>query len=137
MSQTNNFYIGGVGERKTRKELRMEKFKISEGNGYHKPFIQKTYKYRLRLSKDQEEMLIRWINTSRAVYNLALELRIYLYRARKVSIHKFDIMKQLKDPRAEFDWIEEVPSGTLQDVIERLDKAYQSFFKGAGFPKFA
>ena len=35
------------------------------------------------------------------------------------------------------DWIKAVPSQSLQDVIERLDKAYQSFFKGGGYPKWA
>ena len=30
-----------------------------------------------------------------------------------------------------------VYSQTIQDVTDRLDKSYQSFFRGGGFPKFA
>jgi len=97
----------------------------------------KTYKYRLKLSKEQEETIDRYINTSRAVYNLALETKIYAYKSRKVSLSKFDLMKQLTDCKKEFKWMKEVPANTLQAVIERMDLAYQSFFRGGGFPKFA
>lgn len=99
--------------------------------------IIKTYKYRLKLSKEQEETIDSYINTSRAVYNLALETKIYAYKSRKVSLSKFDLMKQLTDCKEEFKWMKEVPSQSLQDTIERMDNAYQSFFKGGGFPKFA
>jgi putative transposase len=37
----------------------------------------------------------------------------------------------------ELSWIKNANSQTLQDVIERLDKTYQIFFNGGGFPKFA
>jgi putative transposase len=99
--------------------------------------IVKTYKYRLKLSKNQESLLDRYINTSRAVYNLALETKVYAYQSKKVSLSKFDLMRQLTECRAEFEWMKEVPSQSLQYVIERMDKAYQSFFKGGGFPKWA
>lgn len=45
-------------------------------------------------------------------------------------------MKQLTELKS-VDWIKDVPAQSLQEVIERLDKAYQSFFRGAGFPKWA
>lgn len=99
--------------------------------------IQKTYKYRLRLSKSQLSTLDNWINTSRAIYNLALETKINAYQTHKVSLSKFDLMKQLTPCRAEFEWMRDVPIASLQEVIERMDKAYRSFFKGGGFPKFA
>lgn len=99
--------------------------------------IIKTYKYRLRLSKAQESVIDSWINTSRAVYNLALETKMYAYRSHGISLSKFDLMKQLTECRAEFPWMKEVPVHTLQATIERMDSAYQSFFRGGGFPKFA
>jgi putative transposase len=40
---------------------------------------------------------------------------------------------ELKD----VDWIKSVPSQSLQDVIDRLDKTYQNFFRGGGFPRWA
>src|SRR5690606_35584021 len=90
-----------------------------------------------RLSKAQESVIDSWINTSRAVYNLALETKMYAYKSHGISLSKFNLMKQLTECRAEFPWMKEVPVHTLQAVIERMDSAYQSFFRGGGFPKFA
>ncbi|MEX1384018.1 RNA-guided endonuclease TnpB family protein [Lutibacter sp.] len=67
--------------------------------------IIKTYKYRLRLSKQQELLLDNYINTCRAVYNLALETKIYAYQSKKVNLSKFDLMKQLTYCKKEFDTI--------------------------------
>lgn len=50
---------------------------------------------------------------------------------------KFDLMKQLTDCRKEYEWMNEVPCHSLQNAIERMDSAYQAFFRGGGFPKFA
>jgi len=91
--------------------------------------ISKTYKYKLKLSKIQEGTLIGWIHTCRAVYNLALETKVNAFRTNHVSLSKFDLMKQLTECRGEFDWIKSAPSQSLQDVIERMDGAYQKFFK--------
>jgi putative transposase len=73
----------------------------------------------------------------RVVYNLGLEIRITAYRNKQVSVHKFDLMKQVTDLRKDITWIEDVPAESLCDVIKRLDRSYQSFFKGGGFPKWA
>lgn len=96
----------------------------------------KTYKYKLKLSKSQTQRVDSWISTSRFIYNLALETKIHAYKSFGVTLNKYELMKQLTDLK-EFEWIKDVPSQSLQDVIERLDKAYQSFFKGGGFPKWA
>jgi len=96
----------------------------------------KTYKYKLRLTNKQANLIDNYINISRLVYNLSLETKMYAYKSQGTSLSKFDLMKQLTDCKKEFDWMKSVPSQTLQDSIERMDKAYQSFFKGAGFPKF-
>lgn len=96
----------------------------------------KTYKYKLKLTKHQSQRVDGWIGTCRLVYNLALETKVHAYRSFGVSLSKYDLMKQLPELK-EFAWIADVPAQSLQEVIERLDKAYQSFFKGAGFPKWA
>jgi len=96
----------------------------------------KTYKYKLKLTKEQSNRVDSWIGTSRYVYNLALETKIEAYKQRKISLSKFDLMKQLVDLK-DIEWIKDVPSQSLQNVIERMDLAYQSFFKGGGFPKWA
>lgn len=95
----------------------------------------KTYKYKLKLSKEQSNLISSWIGTSRFVYNLAKETKVEAYKY-GVSLSKYDLMKQLVELK-EVEWIKSAPAESLQNVIERLDKAYQSFFKGGGFPKWA
>jgi putative transposase len=61
-----------------------------------------------------------------------------MYNQYGKNLSKFDIINELPNCKKEdLLWISNVNAQTLQDVIERLDKSYQRFFKGAGFPKFA
>ena len=99
--------------------------------------IIKSYKYKLKTNVSQEKKLTSWINTCRAVYNLSLETKQYAYKSRGVSLGKYDLINQLPELKKGFDWIKDVPTQTLQAVIERMDTSYQSFFRGGGFPKFA
>jgi len=100
--------------------------------------ISKTYKQKLKLTRSQEATIDSWLHTCRAIYNLALDTKIYAYKSAHQSLSNFDLQKQLTELKAEeeFKWIKEVPSQSLQSVIERMDFAYQSFFRGGGFPKF-
>jgi putative transposase len=95
----------------------------------------KTYKYKLKLNTAQSSQIEQWIGTCRYIYNLALDTKIQSYQ-KGINVSKFDLMKQLTDLK-EVDWIKSVPSQSLQNVIERLDNAYQKFFSGGGFPKWA
>lgn len=97
----------------------------------------RTCKYKLKLTKAQSARVESWIGTCRYVYNLALETKINAYQSAGFNLSKFDLMKQLTDVRAEKDWISDVPCGVQQNVLEGLESAYQKFFKGSGFPKFA
>lgn len=99
--------------------------------------IHKTYQYKLKLTRLQAERVDSWINTCRCVYNLAKETKEYTYHSRGVNLSAYDLQKQITELRKEFDWISDVPSSCLGDVTERLDKSFKSFFKGAGFPKWA
>ena len=94
-----------------------------------------TYKRKLKLTKQQQHRVDSWIGACRFVYNLALETRITAWNKQK-SIGKYELMKQLTELK-DVDWIADVPSQTLQNVIERLDVAYQKFFSGGGFPRWA
>jgi len=95
-----------------------------------------SYKYKLKLTKEQSNRVDSWIHTCRFIYNLALETKIEAWKQRKKSLSAFDLMYQLTDLR-KVDWIKDVPVGTSQNVINRLDRAYESFFKGNGFPNWA
>jgi putative transposase len=97
----------------------------------------KTYKRKLILTKEQECRLTSWIGACRVVFNLGLEINIAAYKTNGKYITHYDLQKQITDLRKEYEWINDVPYATLEAVTERLDKAYKSFFKGGGFPKWA
>ena len=99
--------------------------------------IIKTYKYKLKPTKKQEQIFAVWLGACRFVYNCSLEYKMLMYSKYGKNISKFDIIKELPECRKEIKWIKDVNAQTLQDVIERLDKTYQTFFRGGGFPKFA
>ena len=101
-----------------------------------------TYRFRLLPSRKQEETFVKWLGTTRYLYNLFLEYRMTVYKASGKTISKFDIQKELTELKSDYSWIAEIHSQTLQDVTDRFDRAYQNFFKrvkadaSKGFPKF-
>lgn len=98
----------------------------------------RTYKRKLKLTVAQENTLRSWIGACRVVYNMGLEIRIDSYNKLNQGVHKYELMKQITGLRKDIDWINEVPIGALQNSIDRLDGAYNRFFKRAcGFPKFS
>jgi len=97
----------------------------------------KTYKFKLKLTKKQEKTCESWLDSCRNLYNLALSERIMVYEMRKKSVSKFDQYNQLPELKKQFPWFAEVYSDTIQEVLDRLDKTYQNFFRGGGFPKFS
>src|SRR6185369_8297154 len=78
----------------------------------------------------------------RALYNTALEQRIVAYQRRHVSVTRYQQEAELKDIRAAFPEYAAIHSHVLQDVLARLDKTYQAFFRRlmtgerAGFPRY-
>jgi putative transposase len=104
--------------------------------------LRKTYKYRLKPTPEQERELERVLWYCRRLYNTALEQRITLYRQRGVSLSRFSQEAELKDLRAEMADYAAIHSQVLQDVLARLDKTYQAFFRRVttgqtpGFPRF-
>ena len=97
----------------------------------------KTYKYKLKPSNKQEKEMVSWINSCRFIYNVALEERNTAYTELKHSVSKYDQYNQLPFIKKDFPFISKVYSDTLQDVLDRVDKSYQTFFRGGGYPKFA
>lgn len=95
-----------------------------------------TFKRKLKLTKEQESRVESWIGTCRVVYNMSLEIRMETWKNKQETVHKYELMKQLKTIK-NIDWIADVPAQSLELTIERLDASYKSFFKGLGFPKWA
>ena len=104
--------------------------------------LRKTYKYKLKPTPAQERVLDSMMWACRRLYNTALEQRIYLYRQRGVSYSRYGQEAELKDLRAAFPEYAAIHSHVLQDVLARLDKTYQAFFRRIregqtpGFPRF-
>ena len=77
----------------------------------------------------------------RSGYNTALEQPIIAYRRTGVSLSRYQQEAELKDVRAAFPEYAAIHSHVLQDVLARLDKTYQAFFRRvkagekAGFPR--
>jgi putative transposase len=104
--------------------------------------MRRTFKYRAKPNKSTEANALEWLYLCRTLYNTALEQRILLYQQNKHSVSKFEQNYQLPALKREFPEFKQVGSQVLQDVIARLDKAYQGFFSRVkrgetpGFPRF-
>jgi len=98
-----------------------------------------TYKRKLKLTKLQEGRISSWIGACRLVYNMGLEIKISSWRNQRLSVSAFDLMKQLPTIK-DIEWITDVPSQSLQNSLERLERSYKNFFRtykiGGGFPKY-
>src|SRR6476659_6962548 len=107
-----------------------------------RPTVRKTYKYKLNPTPTQERELRRVLGLCRWLYNTALEQRIIAWQRRHVSVSRFQQEAELKDIRASFPEYAAIHSHVLQDVLARLDKTYQAFFRRlkagerSGFPRF-
>ena len=102
----------------------------------------KTYKEKLRPTPAQKQALDKVLWRCRDLYNTALEQRITAYQRHHASVSRYQQEAELKEIRAEFPEYEAIHSHVLQDVLARLDKTYQAFFRRvkagekAGFPRF-
>lgn len=97
----------------------------------------KSFKYRLYPTDKQWELIDKNIGASRFLYNLALETKIYAYKAHRKSIGFFDLSKQLPELKKECLWLRDVDSKNLQNTLSNLDKAFLSFFNNeSSFPRF-
>lgn len=102
----------------------------------------KNYKYRIYPSKEQIQHINDTIDLCRNLYNCALEHRIYLYKHGGINIRLYDQDKELKDIKQVLPGYKTVNAQVLGNVLARLDKAYQNFFRRvkqgekSGFPRF-
>jgi len=104
--------------------------------------LRKSYKYKLKPTPEQERTLELVLWRCRTLYNTALEQRITAWERRRVSVSRYQQEAELKDLRADFPEYAAIHSHVLQDVLARLDKTYQAFFRRLadgekpGFPRF-
>lgn len=104
--------------------------------------MRKTYKYRLLSNKATFSKADRWLLLCRNLYNAGLEQRVDAYRRKRESISCYGQINELPELKASLPEYQEVGSQVLQDILERLDKAYRAFFRRArngekaGYPRF-
>jgi putative transposase len=102
----------------------------------------KTYQEKLRPTSTQERGLERALWRCRTLYNTALEQRITAWQRCHTSVTRYQQEAGLKAIRAELPEYAAIHSHVLQDVLARLDKTYQAFFRRVangeqpGFPRF-
>jgi len=91
--------------------------------------VRRTYKYRLYTSK-RDKHLHQQINIAGTIWNHALALQKRTYRLTGKYVHQNQLKGHIARMRRtnRFGHWQQVGSQAVQDVVERLDKAYQRFF---------
>ena len=104
--------------------------------------VRKTFKYKLLPTDEQEQTMLFVLRRCRELYNAALQERRDAWQKCRVSIscaHQSTELPAIKDVRPEY---RDVHSQVLQDVLTRLDRAFQAFFRRVkngeqpGYPRF-
>lgn len=104
--------------------------------------VRKSFQYRLRPTKKQIKLLQSQLDECRWLYNELLSQRKLVYEELDISLSKYDqsmLLPLLKEERTS---LTNVHSQVLQNVIDRLDKGFQAFFRRCkkgetpGFPRF-
>ncbi|MDA2936237.1 transposase [Patescibacteria group bacterium AH-259-L05] len=107
----------------------------------------KSFKYRLRPTKAQEQQLAKHFGSSRFIWNYFLARRKNHYSLNREAIkasnvkalNYYDNAKELAELKTqdEFVWLSEANSQSLQQTLKDLESAYKRFFKKqARYPKF-
>ena len=105
--------------------------------------MQKTYKYRLIPTGNQVRVLSRTIDVCRTLYNSCLLDRNRRYEETGKGLSRIDQQVILRADKDRVEALNEVHSQVLQDVLFRVDRSYQGFFRRAkskvgkaGYPRF-
>ncbi|OKL38052.1 RNA-guided endonuclease InsQ/TnpB family protein [Domibacillus mangrovi] len=94
------------------------------------------HKYEIFPTKEQKDMLDRWLHYCRQLYNSALLDKQRKYKQKKENYDMYDMRKQLKMDQETYPFLKGVPSQSVQDVFLRLKKAFDNFFrKDTKYPK--
>src|SRR5258707_5832206 len=106
--------------------------------------VRKAFKYKLRPAAEQERVLDHRLRLCRALYNGALEQRrTWWGRGQGRAATHAQRAAELPDLKTAFPEYAAIHSQVVQDVLTRLDRAFQAFFRRvqtgetqAGSPRF-
>ncbi|MBI2173410.1 MAG: IS200/IS605 family element transposase accessory protein TnpB [Candidatus Aenigmarchaeota archaeon] len=101
------------------------------------------FRYRLYPDSKQISILEKNLSATCFLYNKLLEAKIKAYKNGGKSLRKFDMNNHIVKLKRKHPELKAVHSQALQNVSDRVDKAYQNFFRRvkegkskAGFPRF-
>lgn len=105
--------------------------------------MRKAFKFRLYPTKKQEHKLFWTLTRCREWYNAALSERRDAYRYASKSSSYYEQKRDLPEIKAEIrEEYQDIHSQVLQDVLLRLKKAFDNFFRrvkngeNPGYPRF-
>jgi putative transposase len=103
----------------------------------------RAYRYRIYPTPKQSKILNTTLFNCFRLYNTALQQRRDIYISSKKSVSYNQQQNELPELKEYYPEYTEIYSQVLQDVLHRVDYAYQSFFRRlkakdgkAGFPRF-
>jgi len=104
--------------------------------------VRKSFRFRLNLTKKQARELQAQLEECRWLYNEFLAQRKIAYEELDISLSKYQQLMFLPEMKEERPTLGQVHSQVLQNVVDRLDKAFEAFFRRCktgetpGFPRF-
>lgn len=109
----------------------------------HANITQRSYRYRIYPSRAQTTRMNGMLALLCELYNAALQERRDAYRIEHKTIRYVDQQNQLPEIKEIRPELNGIHSQVLQNVLRRLDRAFQNFFRRvkerkekAGFPRF-
>ena len=104
--------------------------------------VRKAFQYRLNPTKKQQRLLEMQLSGCQWLYNELLSQRKIAYEELDHSLTKYQQLMFLPELKQENPALDQIHSQVLQNVVDRLDKAFQAFFRRCkavekpGFPRF-
>lgn len=106
--------------------------------------VKYSYKFRLYLNREQENLILRTFGCCRFVFNRYLALRKDTYEQTGKTLNYYACAKDMTTLKQQEEtlWLKEVDATALQSSLRDLDDAYQHFFRRVkkgekpGYPRF-
>lgn len=104
--------------------------------------IRRSYQYKASLSRGARDAAVGQLHLHAELYNAALEERREAWRRQRVSVTVAMQSAQLPELKRLRPELAEIDAQATQAVLQRLDRAYQAFFRRVkagqtpGFPRF-
>ena len=97
----------------------------------------KAYKFCIKPTGEQKELLQHQFDAARHIYNRSLALKSYAYNKFKLKLGLKELKGRLPKLRKRHPWLKQADSQVLQQSVINLDTAFKKFFRGlARYPRF-